>query len=140
MHISCCFCTSSLVSNASGLEGYRLVKFYCQNYRLYEKKLEVKVIDNSIPYKKIHWAHMSIYPQSVPRVLEKLLCLKYCIVRKRENRFVLGHYAAKNGDYMKKSLKRKLLNIQFLQKTQWVHMPISSPLPMELEGSKDCHV
>ncbi len=47
---------------------------------------------------------MSISHQSGARGLESLRCLKYYVL-KRINRLTLGLNAAKNTDYMKKSLK-----------------------------------
>ncbi len=53
-----------------------------------KKKLESKVVENSIFYKKLG-AHVYLH-QSGVRGLKRLSCLKYYNVLKRENRLTLG--------------------------------------------------
>ncbi len=56
-----------------------------------------------------------------------------------ENRLTLRLNTVKNTDYMKKSLKQKLLRIQFPTKN-WSGRIRLSLSGVELGGSKDCHV
>ncbi len=74
---------------------------------------------------KTQWAHVSISPKCGARGLERLLCLKYYNVLKRENRLTLKLNVVKNSDHMKENLKWKLLRIQFPKRTQWAPMSIS---------------
>ncbi len=76
---------------------------HCQKYWLYEKEVEVKVVQNSISYKNSGSAHVYI-PLEWKRRLKRLPCLKYNIL-KRENRLTLGLNTTKSTDYTKKSLK-----------------------------------
>ncbi len=55
-------------------------------YYLKKKKIEVKVVKNSVLYKKLEWAHMSISHWSGAWGLERLPYLKYYNVLKCENR------------------------------------------------------
>ncbi len=45
---------------------------------------------------------MSISPKSWAKVLQRLMCLKFYDIQKREIRFTLGLNTAKNIDYKKK--------------------------------------
>ncbi len=70
---------------------------------------------------------MSISPHSGARWIQRLPCLKYFNVLKRKNRLTLGLNAAKNNDYMKKSLKWKFLRIQFPTKNSvdaYIYLPL----------------
>ncbi len=49
--------------------------------------------------------HLSIFPGSAARELQRLIYLKYCYVLKWESRFTIGLNAAKNTDYIKKRFK-----------------------------------
>ncbi len=58
-------------------------------------------------------AHMSIFPRSGARGLERFPFLKNYYVQKRGSRFSLGLDAAKNMHRIKKSFKQKLFEIEF---------------------------
>ncbi len=57
--------------------------------------------------------------------LQRLPCLKYYNVLKRESRFTLGLNAAKNTDYRKKISNKICGEFNFLQKTQLADRYIS---------------
>ncbi len=54
---------------------------------------------------KFHWSPVTLSPRSGVKCLQRLPCLKYCDVLKRESRFSLGLSAVKNTDYSEKSIK-----------------------------------
>ncbi len=63
------------------------------------------------------WTHMSISPRSGVRGLQRLRSL---------NRFTLGFNAAKNMHYIKKKNSNKCCSeLNFVQRSLWVHMSIS---------------
>ncbi len=70
-----------------------------------KKKIEVKVVKNSISYKKTQYAHMSISSRRRAVGLERLPYLKYNVL-KWENTLTLRLNAAKNIDYIKKALNK----------------------------------
>ncbi len=84
-----------LPNRARGLEILPCLKYYnvlkqensltlaqcCQKYWLYEKKVQVKVVENSIFYEKL-WVHMSISLQSGTKGFKRLPYLKYYNVLK----------------------------------------------------------
>ncbi len=69
---------------------------------------------------------MCISPWSGVRGFERLIWLKYYLL-KRQIAFTLGLNDAENTDYMKKKVSNKSCSeLNFLQKSQWAHMSISS--------------
>ncbi len=75
---------------------------------------------------KSHRVHMSISPRSGARLLERLMWLKYYNVQKRQIIFTLGLNAAKNTDFIKKVSRKSCLEINSLQKSNRLHVTISS--------------
>ncbi len=73
---------------------------------------------------KTQWVHMCSPPLSGARVLEKLMCLKYYNVLKSENRLT----SELNVIIWKKGWSESCWEFNFLQKTQCVHMFISTTL------------
>ncbi len=62
------------------------------------------------------WVHMSTFPRSGVRELQKLLSSKYYYVLKWESRFTLKLDAAKNMHYVKNFLKSQMFKIKFQTK------------------------
>ncbi len=59
---------------------------------------------------------MSISPRSGAWRLQRLICLKYYNVLKKESKFTLRLNAAESTDYIKKFLKQNFLSIKFFTK------------------------
>ncbi len=74
---------------------------------------------------KSHWAHMSVSPRNGARQLERLIWLKYYNVQKQII-FTLEPNAAKNTDFMKKTLSKRCLELNSQQKSHWLHKSIST--------------
>ncbi len=81
---------------------------HCQNYHLYKKMVQIKVVENEISHKKVN-GHSCISPPPPPqrgaRELEGLVCFKDYIVLKWESRFIFRLNAAEIPDYIKKLFK-----------------------------------
>ncbi len=75
----------------------------CQKYASPGRKLKIYSELNFV--QKSPRAHMSIYPRSGARGLERLTWLKNFNVQKQKFRFTLGLNTAKYTHHMEKSLK-----------------------------------
>ncbi len=65
-------------------------------------------------------AHISIFPRTGVRGLQRLPFLKIFNVLEWERRFPLGPNAAKNAS------NKNYSELNFIQKTQWTHISIST--------------
>ncbi len=91
---------------------------HSQKYRLYQKKLQIKVGGELNFLQNTHLVHMSVFSKSGARGLQRLPCLKYYI-RKQESRFTLELNTARNIRYIKKKLQIKVGGeLNFPQKTK----------------------
>ncbi len=82
-----------------------LLAWHCQNYRLYQKMVQIKVVKHWILYKKVS-GRMSVSHRSGAKRKQRLQSLKYYYnVLKWESRFTLGLDAAKNTHYIKTCFK-----------------------------------
>ncbi len=76
---------------------------------------------------KIQQVQISIFLMTGAKGFQRLTCLKYFNELEWESRFTLRLNTTKNVDYIKKYASNKNCSeLNFLQKTQWVHMSISS--------------
>ncbi len=69
---------------------------------------------------------MAIFTRIRARGLQRIPCLKYYNVLKWENRFTLGLNTTKNTDYIKNPSNKSCLELNFPEKTQWMHMSVSA--------------
>ncbi len=87
------------------------------------------------------WTHMSISPQSGARGLQRLHLLKYYNVQKGEVDSLWDWMLPKIRIISKNASNKSCWVLNSVQKSQWVHMSISSPHPLvKLGDSKDCHI
>ncbi len=80
---------------------------FCQKYAHCQKFLQVKIVKDSIWYKKVSGRICLSLPSlwRGARELQRLSFSKYEIVRKRQSRFTLGLNTAKKMHYIKKCFK-----------------------------------
>ncbi len=91
-----------------------------QKYGIYQKMFQIKIVQNSISYKKVNGR----------------ICLISHNVLQWESRFTSGLNTAENTVYIERCFKWNLLSVKFL--TKKVSGPIClSSQGMELVGSKD---
>ncbi len=101
-------------------------------YASQEKKLQIKVVQNWILYKKVR-EHMWLSPPSGARWLERLIWMEYYIILKWQIIFNLGPNADKNTNNLKTCSNKNCSEFNFLQKT---HLCICLlPPGVELGGS-----
>ncbi len=99
----------------------------CQKYASHQKKASNKSFSELNFVQKSLQAHMSIYPQSGDRGLERLIWLKYYIALNWRITFNLGLNAAKNTHPIKKASNKSCSELNFVQKSPWAHMSIPPP-------------
>ncbi len=73
----------------------------CQKYVLYQKMLEIKIVEHLISYKKVSGAYISISPGSESERLQRLPFIKCYNVLQWKSRFTLLFNTTKNTHYIK---------------------------------------
>ncbi len=122
---------------------------HCQKYALYQKMLQIKIVEHYTSYKKVGGRiRLCPPPWGGARGLPRLSSLKYYNVLKQESRFTYGAYVesptgvelavqkesrftywlntAKITNYIKKFSNKSCSELNFVQKSQWAHMSISN--------------
>ncbi len=101
-----------------------------QKYVAHQKKPQVKVVWNWISYKKVR-EHIGL---SLPwldlgssKGFQRSGCLKSFNVQKYEIRFTLALSAANNTHYIKKASNKSCSELNFVQKSQWTRICLSTP-------------
>ncbi len=97
---------------------------HCQKYTSHKKKVQIKVVQNWISYKKVCKRICLSFP-GVELGGSKIGMFEVLLCRKMQITFNLGLNAVKNTHPMKKASNKSCSELNFGQKSLWAHMSIS---------------